>query len=178
MIPTLFTDRLILRAPRREDFLPFAAFWASDRSRHEGGPRDLAGAWEDFAAGFGLWLIEGFGTWSVEDRATGDLAGIIGYFHPAGFPELEIGWAVLDGFEGRGLAYEAAMEARRWGYEDRKLTTLVSYIDPDNARSIRLAERMGAWRDARAPGIDPGDIVMRHPGPDALRGSFARDRRA
>jgi len=85
---------------------------------------------------------------------------------------------VLDGFEGRGLAYEAAMEARRWGYEDRKLTTLVSYIDPDNARSIRLAERMGAWRDTSAPGVDRDDIVMRHPGPDALRGSFARDRRA
>ena len=139
MIPTLTTERLLLRPPRRDDFAPFAAFWASDRSVHEGGPRDLRGAWEDFAAGFGLWAIEGFGTWSVEDRATGALAGVIGYFHPADFPELEIGWVVLDGFEGRGIAYEAAMAARDWGYREKGLTTLVSYIDPANARSIRLA---------------------------------------
>jgi RimJ/RimL family protein N-acetyltransferase len=166
MIPTLTTDRLILRAPRREDFAPFAAFWASERSVHEGGPRDPRGAWEDFAAGFGLWTIEDVGTWSVEDRATGTLAGVIGYFHPADFPELEIGWTVLDGFEGRGIAFEAAMAARAWGYAERGLTTLVSYIDPANARSIRLAERMGARRDTVAPGVDIGDVVMRHPGPD------------
>ena len=36
----------------------------------------------------------------------------------------------------------------------RGLTTLVSYIDPDNRRSIRLAERMGARRDTVAPGVD------------------------
>lgn len=172
MIPTLTTDRLILRGPRREDFGPFAAFWASDRSVYEGGPRDMHGAWEDFAAGFGLWTIEGFGTWSVEERATGALAGIIGYFHPASFPELEIGWVVLDGFEGKGLAFEAAMAARDWGYATRGLTTLVSYIDPANARSIRLAERMGARRDNAAPGVDTGDVVMRHPGPDGSYRGF------
>jgi RimJ/RimL family protein N-acetyltransferase len=166
MIPTLTTERLILRAPRREDFAPFAAFWASERSVHEGGPRDLRGAWEDFAAGFGLWAIDGFGTWSVEDRATGALVGIIGYYHPADFPELEIGWTVFDGFEGKGFAYEAAMAARDWGYAERGLTTLVSYIDPANTRSIRLAERMGARRDTVAPGVDSDDVVMRHPGPD------------
>jgi RimJ/RimL family protein N-acetyltransferase len=173
MIPTLTTDRLILRAPRREDFAPFAAFWASERSRHEGGPRDLRGAWEDFAAGFGLWAINGFGTWSVEERATGALAGVIGYYYPADFPELEIGWTVLDGFERRGIAYEAAMAARAWGYAERGLTTLVSYIDPSNARSIHLAERMGARRDLVAPGVDSGDVVMRHPGPDGSYRGFA-----
>ncbi len=166
MIPTLTTDRLILRAPQRADFAPFAAFWASERSVHEGGPRDLRGAWEDFAAGFGLWLIEGFGTWSVEERATGAPVGVIGYFHPADFPELEIGWTVFDGFEGKGYAFEAAMAARAWGYAEGGLTTLVSYIDPANTRSIRLAERMGARRDPDAPGVDTGDVVMRHPGPD------------
>ncbi len=166
MIPTLATDRLILRAPLRADFAPYAAFWASARSVHEGGPRDLRGAWEDFAAGFGLWAIEAIGTWSLEDRASGAFAGVVGFYHPVDFPELEIGWTVLDGYEGRGLAYEAAMAARGWGYDERGLTTLVSYIDPANARSLRLAERMGARRDPSAAGVDAGDVVMRHPGPD------------
>jgi RimJ/RimL family protein N-acetyltransferase len=173
MIPTLTTERLILRPPRREDLAPFAVFWASERSVHEGGPRDLRGAWEDFAAGFGLWAIEGFGTWSVEERATGALVGIIGYYHPADFPELEIGWTVFDGFEGKGLAYEAAMAARAWGYAERGLTPLVSHTDPANARSIRLHERMGARRDTAAPGVDSDEVVMRNPSPDGSYRGFA-----
>jgi RimJ/RimL family protein N-acetyltransferase len=169
MIPTLTTDRLILRGPRRDDFAPYAVFWASDRSIHEGGPRDTRGAWEDFAAGFGLWTLAGYGTWSVEDRADGRFAGIVGIYHPIHFPEPELGWAVMPHAEGRGIAHEAAVAARDWTYAHGGLTTLVSYIDPANARSIRLAERLGAWRDDDAPGIDPGDVVMRHPGPGEAR---------
>lgn len=161
MIPVLSTERLTLRGPRREDFAPYAAFWASDRSVHEGGPRDARGAWEDFAAGFGLWTVEGIGTWSVEERATGTFAGIVGLYHPAHFPEVEIGWAVLDGFEGRGMAQEAARAVLGWTWASTGLASLVSYIDPRNERSIRLAERLGARRDHEARTYDEGDVVMR-----------------
>lgn len=165
-IPTITTPRLILRGPRREDFAPYAAFWTSDRSIHEDGPRDERAAWEDFAAGFGLWTIAGYGAWSVEDRASGDFLGIVGMYHPPQFPEPEIGWAVMPWAEGKGIAYEAATAARDWVYANTGLTTLVSYIGPRNTRSIRLAERMGAVRDTDARGPDPGDVVMRHPGPE------------
>jgi RimJ/RimL family protein N-acetyltransferase len=161
VIPTLQTERLTLRGPRREDFVPYAAFWASSRSVHEGGPRDARAAWEDFAAGFGLWAIEGIGTWSVEERATGAFAGIVGHYHPAHFPEVEIGWAVLDGFEGRGIAQEAARAVLGWTWANTELATLVSYIHPENHRSIRLAERLGARRDPEARVYDEGDVVMR-----------------
>lgn len=161
MIPVLHTERLTLRAPQLGDFAPYAAFWASDRSVHEGGPRDERAAWEDFAAGFGLWTIEGIGTWSVEERATGAFAGIVGLYHPAHFPEVEIGWAVLDGFEGRGIAQEAAQAVLGWTWANTELASLVSYIHPENHRSIRLAERLGARRDPGARVYDEGDVVMR-----------------
>jgi RimJ/RimL family protein N-acetyltransferase len=161
MIPVLQTERLTLRGPRREDFAPYAAFWASGRSVHEGGPRDARAAWEDFAAGFGLWVIDGIGTWSVEERATGAFAGIVGLYHPAHFPEVEIGWALLDGFEGRGIAQEAARAALDWTWAHTGLASLVSYIDPRNHRSIRLAERLGARRDPAARTYDQGDVVLR-----------------
>jgi RimJ/RimL family protein N-acetyltransferase len=166
MIPVLHTERLTLRGPRREDFAPYAVFWASDRSVYEGGPRDARGAWEDFSAGFGLWTLAGYGTWSVEERATGRFAGIVGMYHPIHFPEPEIGWAVIEDAEGRGIAREAAVATRDWVYANTGLTTLVSYIDPRNARSIRLAQRLGAWHDTRAATPDNGDLVMRHPGPE------------
>ncbi len=54
------------------------------------------------------------------------------------------------------------MALRDWAFQDRKLKTLVSYIDPDNARSIRLAERLGATIDDHARKQDPDDLVYRH----------------
>ena len=43
---------------------------------------------------------------------------------------------------------------RDWGFGPRGLKTLVSHIDPDNHRSRRLAERLGAVLelDGRPPG--------------------------
>jgi RimJ/RimL family protein N-acetyltransferase len=71
--------------------------------------------------------------------------------------------------EGKGVAYEAALAARAYAYKTVKLATLVSYISPRNARSIRLAERLGARLDPDAayPEDDPC-LVYRHPGPETL----------
>ena len=47
----------------------------------------------------------------------------------------------------------------------------MSYIDPKNLDSIRLAERLGARKDHEAATIDGNDAVYRHPAPDVLKGS-------
>ena len=47
----------------------------------------------------------------------------------------------------------------------------MSYIDPKNLDSIRLAERLGAGKDAGAQTIDGSDAVYRHPSPAALDGT-------
>lgn len=162
MIPELATDRLVLRGPRLADFPPMAAFWASDRSRHEGGPRTMAGAWDDFAAAYGLWLIRGFGVWSVEHRTTGAFVGQVGLFQPAHYPEPDLGWTLTAEAEGKGLAHEAARAACDWVWANTALPSVVSYIGPDNDRSIRLALRLGGVRDETAEVYDPGDVVIRH----------------
>ncbi len=69
-------------------------------------------------------------------------------------------------------AFEAALAARDWVCGHGPLAMLVSYVDPRNLRSIRLAERLGAVRDAAAPVIEGGDVVMRHRRPGT--GSGAR----
>ena len=121
----------------------------------------MVGAWEDFAAGFGLWLIDGLGTWVVEVRATGAFAGIVGISHPAHFPETEVGWTLTAEAEGQGYAQEAARAVVDWVWTNTDLASLVVYIDPANARSIRVAERLGAVRDDAAAVVDPGDVVVR-----------------
>jgi RimJ/RimL family protein N-acetyltransferase len=167
-IPVLETERLRLRAPALRDFPAYAAFFASDRAVHERGPMDERGAWREFCASLACWSLRGFGGWSVTDRADGGYLGEVGLFQPVEYPEPEIGWMVVPRAEGRGIAHEAALAVRAWAYDRLGLKTLVSYIDPANARSIRLAERLGARLDRHAPGIDPGDLVYRHPGPEAL----------
>ena len=50
-------------------------------------------------------------------------------------------------FRGKGFASEAAERARAHGYRTLKLARLVSYIDPGNTASQRVAEKLGARRE-------------------------------
>jgi RimJ/RimL family protein N-acetyltransferase len=165
--PTLTTDRLVLRAHRLEDFAPIAALFETDRSRYMDGPRKPAEVWRGFAGDVGQWPLLGYGAWAITLR-DGTYVGQVGLNRPLDFPEDELGWLVFDGYEGRGYAYEAAVAARDFAFGAAGLKTLVSYIDPDNTRSLRLAERLGAVRDpsAATPNGDPC-LVYRHPNPRA-----------
>ena len=168
--PRIETERLVIRAPRLEDFPPFAAHFASPRSIHEDGPLNRTGAWKEFATAAAGWMLRGYGSLSIEDRAGGGYLGEVGIYHLASYPEPEIGWMVLPEAEGKGIAREAALALRAWAYDRFGWTTLVSYIGPGNTRSIRLAERLGARLDPGAP--QPEDdpcLVYRHPAPEAAR---------
>jgi RimJ/RimL family protein N-acetyltransferase len=169
-IPTLETERLVLRANRLGDLEPLVEFYASPRADHRGGRRDRLGAFNALAAEIGHWQLRGFGLWGVEEKASGAYCGQVGLYYPDGWPEPEVGWMVLEDHEGKGYAYEAALRVRAYAYDTLGWTRLVSCIRPANARSIRLAERMGA-RFERADTI-PGGIpthVYVHPGPEARR---------
>jgi RimJ/RimL family protein N-acetyltransferase len=56
----------------------------------------------------------------------------------------ELGWALTRAHWGRGYATEAAVAIRDWAYESRSIDLLVSLISPNNVRSQRVAERLGA----------------------------------
>lgn len=168
-IPVITTERLTLRAPRPADFEAFAAFFASERAELERGRRDRRGAWLEFATGSGQWVLYGHGAFSIEDRATGAYLGEAGVFREEHYPETELGWMVTAEAEGKGVAHEAALAVRGWAYATLGRRTLVSYINPGNARSIRLAERLGAARDDAARPACQGDLVYRHPAPEALQ---------
>ena len=166
LIPTLDTPRLILRPPREADLDAVAAFYAGDRSRMVGGPLDRLDAWRAMAAILGHWHLRGWGRWIVEDRATGAPAGIVGLHAPEGWPEPEIGWTVFDGFEGRGVAFEAATAARRYAYGPARWPTAISLVDPANDRSAALARRMGCTRDGGFMHAAYGQMdIWRHPSP-------------
>ncbi len=98
----------------------------------------------------------------IELRSTGACIGQVGINGGPLFPEKELGWLLYEGFEGAGYATEAATALRDWARETLGLDRLVSYIDPDNIASARVAERIGARLDPEAPRQDPDDLVYRH----------------
>ena len=163
-IPTLRTDRLVLRAPEAADFEPVAAFFAdAERAKGFSGPFDRRNAWRWFAGMIGHWALRGYGFWIV-DTAEGETVGMVGLWYPDGWLEPELGWVMFAAGEGRGFAYEAAIEVRRYAYEELGFKTLCSNIIPGNERSIALAERLGAFHERTYENVSHGtELVFRHP---------------
>ena len=143
-IPTLETQRLVLRSPELRDFEAYAEFLASARSAGIGGRRTRDQAFQEFCALIGHWKIRGYGRWIVADRTSDAALGVIGIMYPEGWPEPEIAWSVFEVAEGRGLAYEAAVRVRLYVYETLGWERIVSCTMADNPRSMALARRMGA----------------------------------
>ncbi len=64
--------------------------------------------------------------------------------------------------EGRGIALEAARAVLDWVKAAFDWPHITNIIEPANTRSIALGLRLGGVIDTRLPGIDPGDVVIRH----------------
>jgi RimJ/RimL family protein N-acetyltransferase len=142
-IPVLETKRLILRGPEAEDYPDFKATFSSYRSRFMGGPLNAYEAWMLYAAEIGHWNIRGFGMWMIHDKETDETYGMAGGWKPA-LARAEIAWIIWPDKAGKGYALEATHAARDYYYKHQGWETAVSYLDPKNLDSIRLAERLGA----------------------------------
>ncbi|MBU3028676.1 GNAT family N-acetyltransferase [Paracoccus marinaquae] len=162
-VPVLETGRLRLREPRLDDWDAVRAFGLSERSRYIGGPFEEWQIWTSLLAPIGHWAVRGYGFWTVEEKATGRVTGRLGVINHIDWPEPELGWQIYEGFEGKGMAYEAAMAARAHAATAMGLGPLISQIHPDNIRSRRLAERMGAVIEREGEVRGTPCLIYRHP---------------
>ncbi len=174
-IPILETKRLILRGPEAQDYPDFKATFSSYRSRFMGGALNPYEAWMLYAAEIGHWNIRGYGMWMIHDRETDRTLGMAGGWFPAKWPEREIAWIIWPNESGHGYALEATHAVRKHLYANGDWDGAVSYIDPKNLDSIRLAERLGCVKDKEAATIDGNDAVYRHPSPDVLHSGQLAD---
>lgn len=162
--PTLETPRLILRGWRPEDFEPYAAMLADDDTARfitaKGRGLTRAEAWNETVWLIGHWQLLGYGMFVVEERGTGAFLGRVGPLHPPSWPAFEMAWSLAPRARGRGYATEAARAAIGWSFETLPLGRIVSIIDPRNAASRRVAERLGERRTAETftPFRDPCDV--------------------
>lgn len=146
-IPTLTTDRLLLRPLAADDFPAWAAMNANpDFARVFGYPEPLNAedAWRALALQIGHWTLRGFGMWAVAERAAPEkFLGRIGFFQPEGWPGFELGWALAPEVWGRGYATEGALKALEHGFTTLDRPRVISLISPANARSAGVARRIG-----------------------------------
>ena len=158
------TPRLVLRQFHPGDGEAMdAVFGDAEVMRYGDGvrPPEWVRAW---VAG---WLDEhyprwGFGMWAVVDKGT---SAVIGYCGLSRFPgrcaagEAEIGFRLARPHWGRGLATEAALAVRGHAFGALRLPRLVALIDPANAASARVAEKVGLRyeREVMLPGYDHPD---------------------
>lgn len=166
VVPTLETERLVLRSWREADFGPYAELMAdADRSQYIGGPLTDVEAWRKMAGIVGHWQLRGYGTWAVAQRSDGAFVGYAGPWYPYGFPEPEIGWAVLPAYAGQGYATEAARAAIAHAFDVLGWKTAISIIAEGNTASERVAERLGAIRGPTTEFRGWPVAIWRHPTP-------------
>ena len=157
-VPTIETTRLRLRGHRIEDLGDCAAMWAdAGVVRHIGGrPFSTEESWGKILRYAGLWSLLGFGYWAIEEKASGRFAGEVGFadfkreIAPSFAGAPEIGWALASWAHGNGFATEAVSAAVAWGDEHLGAARTVCMIDPENAASIRVAEKCGYREFAHA----------------------------
>lgn len=145
-IPQLETDRLLLREFRKADYDDYARIHGDPetvRYLGNGEPLDRKMAWRSLAFFAGHWQLRGFGMWAVVEKETGAFVGRVGFHQPEGWPGFEIGWTIDRRRWGRGYATEAAQAALRLALPEYGQRHVISLIHPENAASIRVAEKIG-----------------------------------
>jgi len=144
--------------------------WFIGGIRPERTPEQVVAGWLE------RWELNGFGQLVVEDREAGELLGRTGLvvwdtreWRISSLPEAgtyaqpELGWAFARAAWGHGYATEAGLAVREWAH-DLGIARLISVIAPDNARSQRVAEKLGCTPGETVHLWDTGSaVIWEHP---------------
>jgi RimJ/RimL family protein N-acetyltransferase len=163
LFPEFETERLRLRHWRESDVDPFLAIYRDPQSAAVYGENVMrSDVWRRAGLFIGHWQLRGFGPWALEDKATDRFAGHSGLWFPDRWGDIEVGYGISPEFRGQGYAVEAAQRVRDYGYSEKRFERLVSYIDPGNTASRKVAERLGAVPDGEYLLHDKAHIVYLH----------------
>ena len=155
----LETERLTLSEAEESD-APFVLALVNDPDWlafiGDRGVRDEAGAARFVRERLrAMYAARGFGLWLVRRREDGAPAGLCGLIKRDGLDDVDLGFAFLPAFRGRGYAREAAAACVAHARAAFGLRRLAAITSKGNVRSIALLERLG-FRPAGAARL-PGD---------------------
>ena len=85
----------------------------------------------------------GFGLYAVELKQSGETLGICGLLKRETLEDVDVGFAFLRKFWGRGYASESAEAVMNYGWNTVGLNRIVAITAPKNHDSIKLLEKLG-----------------------------------
>jgi RimJ/RimL family protein N-acetyltransferase len=141
------TGRLLIRLPENDDASAYHAIHADpDVMRWLGGtpPSSVEDELERIATRRSMHDELGFTMWTVEEKDSGEIAGLAGLF-PVELegPDIEVAYHFRKDRWGRGYATEAGRACIDYGFDVAGLTTIVGLVDPPNNASRRVLEKCG-----------------------------------
>jgi RimJ/RimL family protein N-acetyltransferase len=98
----------------------------------------------------------GFGLYMVESRDGAEPLGMCGLIKRESLEDVDLGFAFLPRFQGKGYAYEAAAATMRYGRNALRLPRIVAIVSRDNLRSRKLLDKLG-FRFERTVALKPND---------------------
>ena len=171
-IPVLETPHLLMRGYRADDFTPWVAMWQDPAYYRYLSPEPLPTeeVWKALLRSAGHWMLMGYGFWAIEEKATGQFVGAIGFadlkrnIDPPIVDTPEIGWVLAPAVHGRGYATEAVAAAQAWGDAYFGPIRTVCIIHPENQPSLRLAAKFGYHEYARTSYKGEPIVMLVRPG--------------
>ena len=158
MATILETERLVLREFVTEDAESLARVISEPETmRYYPAPIDRSGVGQWIDRNRRRYSDDGVGLWAMVLKASGEMIGDCGIIRQQVDEEYlyEIGYHLRRDFWRQGLATEAAIACREWGFANLKADRLISLIRPENLPSRRVAERNGMtiWKEVDWRGL-------------------------
>jgi RimJ/RimL family protein N-acetyltransferase len=143
----LETDRLHLRQLSSEDagfILELLNEPSFIRNIGDRGVRTMEGANSYILNGpVASYAKNGFGLYLVKLKETAESIGMCGLIKRDTLEDVDIGYAYLPRFWSKGYAVEAAQAVKEYAKNVVGLNRLVAIVDPENAGSMRVLEKIG-----------------------------------
>lgn len=143
----LVTERLQFRQWTENDFESVRQFFSNkEDAQYVGGVLNQESAWRLISTYVGHFHLKGFSYLAIETRDSGMLIGTVGLWKSIPWPEHELGYWLRPEAQGQGYGREAGKAVLSFA-KSLNLPSLVSYIDPKNEPSKKLALGLGAKLD-------------------------------
>lgn len=147
-MPTIVTDRLILKPQAIDDFAEWYPLYADPQLMNAPGFTPEEG-WNRLLRNIGHWAAFGYGIFTIRQKSDGAVLGETGlaHFHrdidEHGGKYAEASWVTSQAAQHQGIAREAATAVHQWYVSTFVPSKTICLIARENLASLKVAHYLG-----------------------------------